>query len=219
MDFHFAYGSPAARKVRIYLAEMRVEVTEHVKHRGFLPVEDIGPLNPNLTVPVMFDEDVTMFDSQIMVAYVLDTYPSVLESDPPLLPTLVRPDHKWRDANLLATLQTLSVSLEHTHCLENFDKLTDETVPYLKREHTRINSILDWLDSQASAEGFAPGWFSLMDIMFIVHIDFSETRNGLEWRGRNNLDRLYAAFADRPSVVQTLYPWMTSAPDANPGRA
>ncbi len=219
MDFHFAYGSPAARKVRIYLAEMRVKVTEHVKHRGFLSVEEIAPLNPNLTVPVMFDEDVTMFDSQIMVAYVLEKYPSVREADPPLLPTLVRPDHKWRDANLLATLQTLSVSLEHTHCLENFDKLTDETVPYLKREHLRIDSILDWLDKQASPEGFAPGWFSLMDIMFIVHIDFSETRNGLNWRGRKNLDRLYAAFADRPSVAQTLYPWMTPATDANPGRA
>ncbi len=219
MDFHFAYGSPAARKVRIYLAEKGVKVTEHVKHRGFLPVEDIAPLNPNLTIPVMFDGDVTMFDSQIMVAYVLDKYQSVLEADPPLLPTLVRLDHKWHDANLLATLQTLSVSLEHTHCLENHDKLTDETVPYLKREHTRINSILDWLDKQASPEGFAPGWFSLMDIMFIVHIDFSETRNGLDWRGRNNLDRLYAAFADRPSVVQTLYPWMTPATDANPPRA
>jgi len=219
MDFHFAYGSPPARKVRIYLAEKGVEVTEHVKNRGFLPVEDIAPLNPNLTIPVMFDGDVTMFDSQIMVAYVLDKHPSGLEANPPLLPTLVRPDHKWRDANLLATLQTLSVSLEHIFCLENFDKLTDETVPFLKREHTRVNSILDWLDSQASEEGFAPGWFSLMDIMFIVHIDFSETRNGLAWRGRNNLDRLYAAFADRPSVVQTLYPWMTSAPDANPKRA
>ena len=219
MEFHFAYGSPTARKVRVYLAEKGVNVIEHVKHRGFLPVEDIAPLNPNLTIPVMFDGDVTMFDSQIMVAYVLDKYPSVLEADPPLLPTLVRPDHKWRDANLLATLQTLSVSLEHIHCLENFDKMTGDTVPYLKREHTRVNSILDWLDTQASPEGFAPGSFSLMDIMFIVHIDFSETRAGLEWRGRNNLDRLYAGFADRPSIVQTRYPWMTPAPDANPGSA
>ncbi len=219
MDFHFAYGSPSARKVRIYLAEKGVEVTEHVKNRGFLPVEDVAPLNPNLTTPVMFDGDVTMFDSQIMVTYVLDKYPSVLEADPPLLPTLVRPHHKWRDANLLATLQTLSVSLEHIHCLETLDKLTDETVPFLKREHTRVNSILDWLDKQASPEGFAPGSFSLMDIMFIVHIDFSETRNGLEWRGRRNLERLYAAFADRPSVVQTRYPWMTPAPDADSGRA
>ena len=219
MDFHFAYGSPTSRKVRIYLAEKGVKVTEHVKHRGFLPVEDIAPLNPNLTIPVMFDGDVIMFDSQIMVAYVLDKYPSVLEADPPLLPTLVRPDHKWRDANLLATLQTLSVSLEHIHCLENFDNLTNETVPFLKREHTRVNSILDWLDKQASPEGFAPGSFSLMDIMFIVHIDFSETRAGLEWRSRKNLDRLYTAFANRLSVVQTLYPWMTPAPDANLGRA
>ena len=99
------------------------------------------------------------------------------------------------------------------------DSLTDETVSFLKRESTRVNSILDWLDKQASPEGFAPGWFSLMDSMFIVHMDFSETRNGLDWRGRNNLDRLYAAFADRPSVVQTLYPWMTPATDANPPRA
>ncbi len=219
MDFHFAYGSPTSRKVRIYFAEKGVKVTEHVKNRGFLPVEDVAPLNPNLTTPVMFDGDVAMFDSQIMVAYVLDKYPLVLEADPPLLPTLVRPDHKWRDANLLATLQTLSVSLEHIHCLGTFDKLTEETVPYLKRERTRVNSILDWLDTQASPEGFAPGSFSLMDIMFIVHIDFSETRNGLEWRGRNNLDRLYAAFADRPSVAQTLYPWMTPAPDETPGPA
>ena len=218
MDFHFAYGSSPARKVRIYLAEMGIKFTEHVKHRGFLPVEDVASLNPNLTTPVMIDGDVTLFDSQVMVAYVLDKYPSALKSDPPLLPTLVRPDHKWQDANVLAALQTLSVSLEHIHCLEHIDKVSDETVPYLKREHTRVNSILDWLDKQASSEGFAPGSFSLMDIMFIVHLDFSETRDGLEWRGRSNLDRLFAAFADRPSVLQTPYPWNTPDPDANPGR-
>ena len=219
MDFHFAYGSPTSRKVRIYLLEKGVEVTEHAKHRGFLTAEEVAPLNPNLTIPVMFDGDVTLFDSQIMVAYVLDKYPSALEADPPLLPTLVRPECKWQDANLLSTLQTLSVSLEHIHCLDMVDSLTDETVSFLKRESTRVNSILDWLDKQASSEGFAPGWFSLMDIMFIVHMDFSETRNGLKWRGRENLDQLYAGFADRPSVVQTRFPWMTSAAEANPGGA
>ncbi len=219
MDFHFAYGSPTSRKVRIYFLEKGVEVTEHAKHRGLLPVEEVARLNPNLTTPVLFDGDVTLYDSQIMVAYVLDKYPSVLDANPPLLATLVRPERKWQDANLLSTLQTLTVSLEHIHCLDMVDNLTEKTVSYLKRESTRVNSILDWLDSQASAEGFAPGWFSLMDIMFIVHMDFSETRNGLKWRGRENLDQLYAAFADRPSVVQTRFPWMTSAAEATPGGA
>ena len=108
----------------------------------------------------------------------------------------------------------LAVTLENTHRLENFDKVTSETLSFLEREHTRIDSILDWLDTQASPEGFAPGWFSLMDIMLIVHVDFSETRNELKWRGRNNLDKLYTAFANRPSIEQTRYPWMTSEPDS-----
>ena len=218
MDFHFAYGSPTSRKVRIYLLEKGAEVTEHVTRRGFLTVEEVAPLNPNLTIPVMFDGEFALYDSQVMVAYLLEKYPSVLDGDPPLLPTIVRPDHKWRDANLLSTLQTLTVSLEHLHCLEMVDSLTEETVSFLKRESTRVNSILDWLDRQASPDGFAPGWFSLMDIMFIVHKDFSETRNGLQWRDRNNLDSLYARFADRPSVKQTLYPWMPSDSAAIPGR-
>lgn len=218
MDFHFAYGSPTSRKVRIYLLEKGAEVTEHVTRRGFLTVEEVAPLNPNLTIPVMFDGEFALYDSQVMVAYLLEKYPSVLDGDPPLLPTIVRPDHKWRDANLLSTLQTLTVSLEHLHCLEMVDSLTEETVSFLKRESTRVNSILDWLDRQASPDGFAPGWFSLMDIMFIVHMDFSETRNGLQWRDRNNLDSLYARFADRPSVKQTLYPWMTADSAAIPGR-
>lgn len=37
MDFHFAYGSPTSRKVRIYFLEKGVEVTEHAMHRGMLP--------------------------------------------------------------------------------------------------------------------------------------------------------------------------------------
>ena len=86
MDFHFAKGSPTARKVRIYLAEKGVTVTEHEKHRGFLPIEDIAPLNPNLTIPVLFDGDVAMYDSQVMVAYLLDKYPTALNGNPPLLP-------------------------------------------------------------------------------------------------------------------------------------
>ena len=95
MDFHFAYGSPTSRKVRIYFLEKGIQVTEHAKHRGMLPVEEVAQLNPNLTTPVLFDGDVTLFDSQIMVAYVLDKYPSALDSNPPLLPTLVRPEYKW----------------------------------------------------------------------------------------------------------------------------
>ena len=42
-------------------------------------------------------------------------------------------------------------------------------------------------------------------------------KRGLMSRGRNNLDRLYAFFAERPSVVQTQYSWMTLGPDAIPG--
>lgn len=211
MDFHFAYGSPTSRKVRIFLREKGVEVTEHVKHRGMLPIEEVAKLNPNLTTPVLFDGDLTLYDSQVMVAYVLEKYPGAISADPPLLPSLVRPEHKWQDANLLSTLQSLTVSLEHLHCLEMVDNLKPDSLGYLKRERMRVDSILDWLDGQAGPEGFLPGWFSLMDIMFIVHIEFSETRNGLKWQGRKNLDSLYAFFRERPSVAQTRYPWMVEA--------
>ncbi len=218
MDFHFAYGSPTSRKVRIYLLEKGAQAVEHPKRRGFLNIEEVSPLNPNLTIPVMFDGNVCLYDSQVMVAYILEKYPAIKGGKPPLMPTIVRADHKWRDANLLSTLQTLTVSLEHIHCLDMVDGLTDETVSFLKREKTRVDSILDWLESQATPDGFVPGWLSLMDIMFIVHIEFSETRNGLNWRGRPNLDSLYAKFANRPSINQTQYPWMIADGASIPGK-
>jgi glutathione S-transferase len=83
-------------------------------------------------------------------------------------------------------------------------------VAYLQRQHSRIQYGLDWLETRATPEGFAPGLFSVMDLNLLCHLEFSEARGDIfPWRGRPNLEAMVAHHADRPSVK-------TTAPDVKP---
>lgn len=203
MKLWFSEGSPFARKVRIVLAEKRLEYEKDILN-DFRPVQAHRRLHPGLAVPVLQDGGLTLFESNLVLDYLLRTYPQNAPNSPqpPLMPTMTRASNHWEDAKILAALETLTSSIVNLKLMRD-NGATPETIPYLKRHQSRIESCLDWLEERATSEGFAPGWFSVMDINLICPIAYGEKRAVLKLAGRPKLERIIACFSDRPSVVST----------------
>jgi len=81
--------------------------------------------------------------------------------------------------------------------------VTADSSAYMGRQKTRVERCLDWLETQVTSEGFAPGWFSIMDLAFVCPVAFGEARGVLAWRGRPKLDALYDRVVARRSMIDT----------------
>jgi glutathione S-transferase len=63
--------------------------------------------------------------------------------------------------------------------------------------------VLDWLEQQASRDGFWPAEISVQDVVLACLILWSEARGAIEWRGRPQLENIVAHLKDRPSFLAT----------------
>ena len=209
---YYVPGSPFARKVRIVLAEKGLAFDPAVLD-AYPPGEVVARINPNLTVPTFVDDGVELFDSNLIVEYLLDTYPGADRSaDPPLAEAMTRPDHRWADAKILTTIETMAnsmVALSYLHWTGMEPVGEDRIGMDLKaRQEARIQSCLDWLDARATPEGFIPGVFSVQDLALICPLLWTDARLKIPWRGRPRLEAIVARYADRPSVqATTVPPW------------
>jgi len=211
MKLHFSSGSPYARKVRIVLLEKGLPFTPAI--RDGVPLSDAWP-GPTRAVPVLEDREQTIWESDLIVDYLMRTYPDAKGpvQDPPLAPWLARPDRHWEDMTTLATISTCAHSMINLRFMAG-DGITPENSDYLVQQRARVNESLDWLENKVTEEGFVPGWFSIMDIAFICPMVYCEKRAVMNWRGRPKLERLYERYQTRPSMLAT------PLPDAPPVRS
>jgi glutathione S-transferase len=200
MKLYFSNGSPFARKVRVVLAEKGLDYEADILD-ALRPVT--AAPGPTLAIPVLEDGGCTLWESDLIVDYLLATYPERQSAGaPPLAPWLARPARQWQDKLVLATVGTCTTTIVNLR-LMHVDGVTAESSAYMARQKARAERCLDWLETQATAEGFAPGWYSVMDIGFCCGVGFAEARDVLKWRGRPKLEALYAAFSSRPSMLAT----------------
>lgn len=204
MKLYCSNGSPFARKVRIVLAEKGLAYDADIQDR-LRPVEEA--LGPTLAVPVLDDGGRRLWESDLIIDYLLKTYPDCkptadMAAAPPLAPWMTRPDRHWDDMTTLATLASCATSIVNIRLMRS-DGITPENSDYLVRQKTRIERCLDWLEERVTDEGFAPGWFSIMDIAFLCPVGFCEAREIMPWRGRRKLDALFDRCRTRPSLLAT----------------
>jgi glutathione S-transferase len=200
---YHSHLSPYARRVLIVLTEKQLE-HEREKHTFARDFAKLSSINPCLLLPVFMDGDVCLWGSNLINEYLLQHYPNVPPNspDPPLAETMTRPDRHWEDARVLATLETMTDSIMNLRQMK-MSGLEPEQVVYLRRQRDRIDRCLDWLDTRATADGFVPGAFSIMDLNLICALGNVDRQKSFEWRGRPNLEALVARHADRPSVELT----------------
>jgi glutathione S-transferase len=204
MKLYFSNGSPFARKVRIVLAEKGLAYEHNVFDGGLRPID--GDIGPTLSVPLLEDGDQRLWESDLIIDYLLQTYPeakgAVVAGQPPLAPWLARPQSHWKDMTVLATIATMATSIVGIRLMQP-EGVTVENSPYMGRQKTRIERCLDWLETQVTSDGFAPGWFSVMDLAFACPVLFGEARGVLAWRGRPKLEAMVARIEARPSLKAT----------------
>lgn len=136
---YMSRGSPFARRVRIVLAEKGLDHEEDIYDR-VRPIEAIAPLNPALSIPVLVDGDRTLYDSTLIVSYLMETYPEAGAERPPISRSMTRPEHHWEDSQVLAALETLMSTIVNLRLLGAED-VTPQNSPYVARHMTRIDHL------------------------------------------------------------------------------
>ena len=200
---YHSYLSPYARRVLIVLLEKGLE-HEREKHMFAREFSELASINPCLLLPVFVDGETRLWGSNLIIEYLLKTYPDIAPGSPkpPLASAMTRPDHHFEDARILATLETMTDSIMNLRQMKMSGVEADQ-VAYLRRQRDRIDLCLDWLDGNATTDGFAPGEFSIMDLNLICALGNVDNHKTFEWRGRLALEAIVARYAERPSVKST----------------
>jgi glutathione S-transferase len=193
--------SPYTRKVRVMLAEKGLEYENRPMTMDRLQNDYGTNINPCGRVPALDDNGRVLFESNVILDYLLTQYPDTPANAPrPLLvKTLVRPEHRWDDLEILSAIETM-LNSGLTMLRFGVHSGVEKDPPYLEREHKRVQSILDWLDRRATPQGFVPGWFSVLDLNLVITVQWVDFRGLFDWRGRPNIDRLVAFHEQRPTI-------------------
>lgn len=207
MKLHASNVTPYGRRVRIVLAELGLAYERDTAGASQRPLPELERLNPALRVPILEDGGRVLAESNLIIDYLLATYPGrSLDAPAPLLAaSTLRPEHPWEDRALLAALDAL---LEATVNLRQLalSGVSAQQSSYLQRHQERIRSLLDWLEGRAHPEGLLPGLFSVQDIALVSALQFGAHFRIFAWRGRPGLEALMGRLEERPSVQGTRLP-------------
>jgi glutathione S-transferase len=211
LRLHYTPGSFFSRKVRIVLAEKGVPYESRVEgaSRG-RSATSFAALNPVLKVPVLIDGELTLFESDLIIEYLLRTYPGNAPDSaaPPLAAEMTRGAQHWEDAKTLVVINDAADTMLNLRYWKA-NGLAVETVDYGRKQQSRFHACLDWLEQRATADGFVPGVFSIQDIALLCMLDYVDARGDylqglLEWRGRRRIEALVERYRNRASVKSTV---------------
>ena len=168
----FTTGSPFSRIVRIVLDELGLDY-ERREELTTPTSESRAESTPTLQVPTFWDGDVHLWESGLIVEYLLTNYTAPQGGNPSLAKSLTRKESHWHDRLIASSVHTFGTSATIIGqmkwggtAIEESDYLTvcSEQFPYL----------LDWLEKQISneGEGFQAGLLSVQDIALGCHFGY-----------------------------------------------
>jgi glutathione S-transferase len=188
---------PYGQKVRIVLAEkgLSYELVEIDLAQGEQRRPDFLRLNPFARVPVLVDEDTTIYDSTTINEYLEDEYP-----EPPLLPALGRSAQRalartWED------FADTSFTIQVGQLMGEMGKPeSDRDAGRITRLQQSVERMLNFLNHQLQGQEFLAAQFSVADIGFVPRI-MVLSQLGLDpTAGRANVDGWMRRMLERPSI-------------------
>jgi glutathione S-transferase len=188
---------PFGQKVRIVLAEkglsyelVQVDLTQGEQRRP-----EFRRLNPFGRVPVLVDEDTTVYDSTIIAEYLEDEYP-----EPPLLPAI-------GSSALRAQARTWEDIADTSFTLQVGQLMAEVGKAEAERDSTRIQRLQQWIEQmlsfinhQLQGQDFLVSQFSVADIGFVPRLLVLKELGLDPAGGRNNIDGWLKRMLDRPSI-------------------
>ena len=172
----FTTGSPFSRIVRIVLDELGLDYEQ--REEITTPTsESRAQSTPTLQVPTFWDGDNHLWESGLIVEYLLANYDAPSGRNPPLAKALTRTEHHWHDRLVAASIHTLGTSATTIGQMKWGGTSIDDS-DYLTVCSEQFPYLLGWLEKQISTlgEGFQPGLLSIQDIALGCHIGYIMNR-------------------------------------------
>ncbi len=195
-------ASPYVRKVRVVLAEKKLDYT-FVLEDVWSPDSTIVQFNPLGQVPCLVMEGAEpMFDSRVIVEY-LDTLSPVGK----LIPTVGRERAEVKTWEAMADGvmdAAVSARLEATWAGRT---KAQRSAAWIKRQTEKIKTTLDAMNRGLGDKPFCTGiHLTLADLAVGSALGYLDLRfPELEWRnGRDSLDKLYTKLMQRSSFSETV---------------
>jgi len=196
-----SYTSPYARKVRIALAEKKIEY-DFVEESPWAEQTTVPTYNPLGKVPVLLlDDGTTLFDSRVIVEY-LDTVSPVsrLIPEPNRQRIVVKRWEALADGICDAAVAVV---------LESKRPARQQNKDWLDRQLRKIDLGLKELGNELGEKVWCNGEaYSLADIATGCALAYLDLRHaGIDWRAAYpNLVKLAEKLAKRPSFAETVPP-------------
>jgi glutathione S-transferase len=190
---------PFGQKVRIVLAEksLTYEFTEIDLLKGEQRRPDFLRLNPYGKVPVLIDEDTTIYDSTIINEYLDDEYP-----DPLLLPAMGASTLRAR-ARLFEDFADNAFTPQVGQLMAEFGKPEAERdATRLQRLRQAVERVLDYLNHELNGQQFLATEFSLADIGFAPRLVLLKDLEIEAGNGRPNVDGWLKRLLERSSIQE-----------------
>ena len=193
--------SPYARKVRVALAEKKIEY-DLIEESPWAAATTVPDYNPLGKVPVfVLDDGTTLFDSRVIVEY-LDTVSPVsrLIPEPSRQRIVVR---RWEA--LADGICDAAVAL----VLETKRAPRQQNKDWIERQRAKVDRGLKELATELSDKVWCNGEaYSLADIATGCALAYLDLRHAaIDWRGMYpNLVKLAVKLAKRPSFAETTPP-------------
>ena len=192
-----SHSSPYTRKVRIVLAEKKIEV-DFVIDSPWLADSTVPNINPLGKIPVLvLDDDTPLFDSRVIVEYIDNVTPNnKLFPGPNRERTEVKRWEALADGVCDAAVSAL---------LESRRPKSQMSSDWIQRQREKIARGLEFMATELAEKPFCMGThFSMADIAVGTALGYLSFRfPDLAWQESHpNLDKLYskllqrAAFAD-----------------------
>lgn len=199
--YHFSI-SPFCRKLRLALAEKRIEV-DAVEERYWERRQDFLRLNPSGKVPVLRGEDLILADSQAICEYLEEVKP-----EPRLLPDTPLERHEarrlifWFDEKFH---QEVTSRLVYERLVRRMERKGSPDSNNLQLALKNLKSHLDYLhDLLDSRRWLAGDRMTLADFTAAAHLSCLDFMNDVDWSRSAAIKNWYAAIKSRPAFRSLL---------------
>jgi glutathione S-transferase len=179
--------SPYARRVRIVAAELGepIEWVDTAVEAGQAALRELSPIRK---VPIAVVDGRTVFDSRLIVDWLIETRG---------YGALTPPRDRWHERQLVNAVDEALGSILQVFFLRR-EGLPVEGTPFAQRQLDRTDAIFSWLAGQLT-----PGPFGLAEVSVICALDWMDFRKQWPTERASGLAALRAAWRDRPSVAET----------------
>ena len=194
-----SYTSPFVRKVRIVLAEKKIDY-EFVLESPWTPDSKVPDLNPLGKVPVfLLDDDTPLFDSRVIVEYIDNMTPNNK-----LLPA---PNRERTEVKRWEALAEGISDAAASIVVEGMRPKNEQSPNWVARQQDKIRRGLQYLAEQLGEKPFCCGThFSLADIATVSALGYLSFRMpDNAWADTYpNLGKLYQKLMQRPSFADSI---------------